>query len=162
MKSAKKTLVLILLLTMGVLLPNTLVYAQRNQEPVRIATSPPVEFIDNSETMPNGLIKVDWEIKFIWYYEDSEIGYAWQYVSGVQKTNGMATLIGYGEFTSTDTDLPGTITYTIGNNWDLISNEIWAFRMRVVGGTGSFDGIKGTAVADFPDFLLYLNFNPWE
>ena len=100
-------------------------------------------------------------MKFIWYYDDTEIGYAWQYVKGIVDHNGRATLYGYGVFTSTF-ESSGTLTYTIGNNWDMVSGDVWAFRMRIVDGTGDFSGIKGTAVADFPDFLMYLNFNPWN
>jgi len=33
--------------------------------------------------------------------------------------------------------------------------------MRIVGGTGIFEGIQGSVTADGPDWLLHLNFNPW-
>ena len=157
-----QTLVLLFLLSMCVLGSDTLVYAQRNQEPVIIPCAP-AEFHDYSVMMPNGFMKVNWEIKFFWYYEGNEIGYAWQYVTGIQRTDGIAMLRGYGVFTSTLSELPGTLTYTIGNNWDMGTNELWAFRMHIIGGTESFEGIKGTGTDEaYPDFLLYLNFNPWE
>jgi len=161
MKSAKKILALVLLLSMGVLLPNIFLYAQGNPKTIIIATGPAVEFYGTSVPGPDGHILVDWEMKFFWSYEGNEIGYAWQYVSGIIKTNGMATLSGYGEFTSTAPELSGTISYTIGNNWE--GDEIWGFRMRIVGGTGDFEGIKGTVKPDYPAFfLMRLNFNPWE
>lgn len=162
MKSVKKMLAFMMLLSTCILFPNTLVYAQRNQDPVTIPCAP-AEFYDYSVMMPNGFMQVNWKIKFLWYYEGEEIGYAWQYVTGIQRTDGVAMLRGYGVFTSTLSELPGTLTYTIGNNWDTTTGEIWAFRMRIVGGTDSYEGIKGTGTAEaFPDFLLYLNFNPWD
>jgi len=109
MKSVKKTLVFLMLLSICVLFPNTLVYAQRSQEPVRIPCAP-AEFYDYSVMMPNGFMKVNWQIKFLWYYEGEEIGYAWQYITGIQRTDGVAMLRGYGVFTSTVSELPGTLT----------------------------------------------------
>jgi hypothetical protein len=162
MKRVKHILALVLLVSMGVLLPNIFLYAQGNPKTISIATGPAVEFYDSSVPGPDGLILVDWEMKFFWSYEGNEIGYAWQYVSGIIKTNGMATLIGYGVFTSTVPELSGTISYTIGNNWDGVA-EIWGFRMRIVGGTGDFEGIKGTVRPVYPVFfLMRLNFNPWD
>jgi len=72
-------------------------------------------------------------------------------------------LRGYGVFTSNEvtTGLSGTFEYTLGNNLDMIASEVWAFRMRIFGGTGDFEGIKGTAMAESEYTLLYLNYNPW-
>ena len=162
MMNKSRNLSLMVLLSICVLLPFAISYAQRNQDPVRIYAYGGT-FQDNSILMPNEFMKVDWIIEgIIWEYEGQEVGTANQYVTGIMKTDGKAMLQGWGVYTSSIDGLTGTLTYTIGNNWDMVSNEIWAFRMRIVGGTGDFEGIKGTATAEYPDFLMYLNFNPWE
>lgn len=162
MKKTKK-LAYTLLISLIILLPSTSALARRKNE-VLITVPIPPSFLypPIEEPMPNGFLKVDWGIQFYWYYDGEEVGTAEQYVTGIIRNDGIAMLKGYGIYTSSDPDLPGTITYTIGNNWDMNTGEIWAFHMRITGGTGSFEGIKGTGSDDaYPDFLLYLNFNPW-
>jgi hypothetical protein len=160
----KSKLVISTVLVLAILVPASTILAQHNQDPVSIGSYPDPVLVwkDNSVEGPNGLIFVDWEQYWIWTYEGEDIGTVTQYVRGTIDHKGRAKLIGYGTFTSTVDGLPGTIDYTIGNNWDMNTNEIWAFRMRFTGGTESFEGIKGTAKADFPYFLVYLNFNPWD
>lgn len=164
MKSSKKTLALITLLSMVILIPSTLVNARRDHEILITCPDPPSVNKYDVYPMPNGFLKVDIELEFNWYYEGVKVGAAIQYVIGIMRPDdNLAMLRGYGVYTSSVDGLPGTLTYTIGNNWDMYTNEIWAFRMRIVGGTGSFEGIKGTGTDEaYPNFLLYLNFNPWE
>jgi hypothetical protein len=153
----KKTLTLIILLSMLILIPNISVHA----ESVRIASSN-LEFHDYSSTMPDGTVSVYWRIKFMWLYEGEEIGYAWQYVIGDIDESGIADVYGYGVYTSTVSGLSGKIYYHIANVWDMNTGEITDFRMHIHGKTGSFKTLQGTAEADFPDFLMDLNFNPWD
>ena len=160
MKKMRKTLASMLLLSMVILIPSTLVNARRNYEILITLPNPPTVNKWDVYPMPNGFLKVDIELEFDWYYEGVSVGTATQYVTGIMRPDDeVAMLKGYGIYTGSS----GTLTYTIGNNWDMSTNEIWAFRMRIVGGTGSFEGIKGTGSDEaYPDFLLYLNFNPWD
>jgi hypothetical protein len=161
MKSVKKTLALIVLLSLSVLIPITVAYARRVQDPVRIFPTEVVFLEDNSELMPNGFLKVDWTLEMIWERDGVKLGDVTQYVSGIMRTDGKATLRGGGVFTSSDPLLPGTITYASGNNFGPPGGPLWAFRMRIVGGTGSFEGIQGSSTADGWEWLFHLNFNPW-
>ena len=161
MRKAKVTLALALL-SICALLPNLLVYADDYVGPIRVVTSPPIAFYDYSKPLPDGRVKVCWIMDFIWYVEGEEVGVARQYVTGFIDVNQIADLFGFGVVTSTVDGLEGRLGYSIANKWDMNTNEIWDFSMRVFGGTGDFRGIKGTVEADYPDFLLYLNFNPWE
>ena len=70
-------------------------------------------------------------------------------------------LHGYGVFYSTDAEKPGTITYTIGNNYD--ADGFWAARLKIVEGTGYFEGVKGQGVLNFDLFAFefYLDSDPW-
>jgi len=130
---------------------------------------------NNPEEMPNGFYKVHQTLKFFWLsapYDPGDpeaniantMGTALQYVVGVGRTNGVETLHGYGVYTSTISGKPGTITYTIGNNWNSGTGEMWAGRLRIVGGTDTFEDIKGPAELNFDlmAFELYLHENPWE
>ncbi|MCW4051312.1 MAG: hypothetical protein NWE89_16430 [Candidatus Bathyarchaeota archaeon] len=121
--------------------------------------------------MPNGFYKVDQTLKFYWLsapldlsnLDANILGTAIQHVVGVRRTNGVESLHGDGIYTSTISEKPGTITYTIGNNWDG-ATEMWAGRLRIVEGTETFEGIKGPAELNFElmAFELYLHVNPWE
>ncbi len=165
MKTRGRKIAIVLLLSLLMLLPSTFVTGRREYEAQigLVLSAPPLW---EETPMPNGFTKLYAELVFDWYYEGEYVGTATQYVTGVIKYEGeipvVAMLRGYGVYEAAG-DLSGTLTYTLGNNWDMVSGEIWAFRMRIVGGTGDFAGIKGTGVDDaYPDFLLYLNFNPWE
>ncbi len=122
---------------------------------------------------PNGFTKVDMKMNWYWVSvpvnpvnPDPSIPYilgtAVQHVVGIARTDGMETLRATGVFTST-TELTGTITYTMGNNWDG-GALMWAGRLRIVEGTGAFAGIKGPAELNFElmAFELYLHSDPWE
>lgn len=172
MRLKRTGLAIALLLSLCLLTPTLSVYAKKNQEPIVVYTVPNfANFViyTNSEVMPNGFLKVDEGYRFFWYDEEfNMLGYAEQYVTGIQRTpdkaDGMASLHGYGVFTSTDLGKPGTITYTIGNNWVTETNEMFAGRLSIKGGTGHFEGIKGPGELNFETFAfeLYTNFNPWE
>ena len=163
MKNAR-ILILMLIVSVSLLLPNVFLHAQRNEEPVIVRGEvAPISMA--FEPMPNGFLKLDWVLQVTWYYEDTslELGSSIQYVEGILRTDNVAMLRGYGVFTSNEvtTELSGTFEYTLGNNLDMNVNEVWAFRMRIFGGTGDFEGIKGTATAESIYTLLYLNYNPW-
>ncbi|MFH2110991.1 MAG: hypothetical protein ABIJ47_07005 [Candidatus Bathyarchaeota archaeon] len=171
MKIKVTKLVTAVILSLCLLTPLISISAKRNQDPIIIYTVPDFDnFIlyDYSEEMPNGFIKVDVGYRFFWYDEDFNLlGYAEQYIVGVKrvgKGNDFETLRGCGVFTSTIDDKPGTITYTIGNNWVTDTNIMWAGRLHIVGGTETFEGIKGPGKLNFELFAfeLYVNFNPWE
>ena len=161
MKSTQKKLVITVLLSLCVFVPNFLLYVNAS-ETVRISAVP-VEgkFYDYSKTQSDGSVNVRWRIKFHWFYEGEKIGYVWQYVWGTIE-GGKADLHGRGTFYSSNDELPGTLRYWIGNKWDMTTNEIWDFRMHVYGGTESFSGVRGSVEADGPDFLMGLTRNPWE
>jgi hypothetical protein len=165
MKNTKKNLTLLLLVSMSLLVPNIFLHAQRNQDPVIVRGEvAPISMY--FEAMPNGFLRLDWVLEVTWYYEDTlwVLGTSIQHVEGIMRTDNVAMLRGYGLFTSNEgtTGLSGTFEYTLGNNLDMNANEIWAFRMRIFGGTGDFEGIEGTATAESIYTLLYLNVNPWE
>lgn len=132
----------------------------------------PFEFDVQNEPMPNGFTKIDMKLNFKWLsepYNPSEpdaniLGTAVQHVTGIERANGVQSLHGYGVFTSTMDGVDGTITYTIGNNWDPGTGKMWAGRLRIVEGTEDFEGIKGPAELNFEymAFELYLHENPWE
>ncbi|UCD45204.1 MAG: hypothetical protein JSV27_01490 [Candidatus Bathyarchaeota archaeon] len=161
-----------LLLSLYLLTPAFSAFAKKNQDPIIIHTVPDFDnfvLYENSEELPNGFIKVDVGYRFFWLDEESNmLGYAEQYITGIQripdKADGMVSLHGYGVFTSTITEKPGTITYTIGNNWLPATNEYFAGRLSIKGGTGYFEGIKGPGELNFETFAfeLYVNFDPWE
>jgi len=175
--------VLVVILSLSLLLPSIGVLGQKNQDPIRVYTVPAFvweeDFIldDSSVEMRNGFYKVDQTLKFYWLsapFNPSDpyaniMGYAIQHVVGVRRTNGVETLHGDGVYTSTISGKPGTITYTIGNNWnpndplDPYDDEMWAGRLRIVGGTDTFKDIKGPAELNFDlmAFDLYLHENPW-
>ena len=130
---------------------------------VRVFTPFDSPLYDHSVTLPNGHIKVDKGFKFTWIAEDgvTVLGYADQYVLGIDKGD-QAMLRGYGVFTSTIADKLGTITYTIGNNYDA-DNVFWAGRLKIVDGTGYFEGLKGQGelIFELMAFDLYLDYDPW-
>jgi hypothetical protein len=170
MRRLRRTgLAIALLLSLCLLTPTLSAYAKKNQDPIVIYTVFDGPLYDTSAEMPNGFLKVDMGIRFIWLDEGyNELGYAEQYVTGIQRTpdnaGGMASLHGYGVFTSTIVDKPGTITYTIGNNYYPDTMEFFAGRLSIKGGTEYFEGIKGPGELNFETFTfeLYTNFNPWE
>ena len=172
MRLKRTGLAIALLLSLCLLTPTLSAYAKKNQDPIIVYTVPDLEnfvLYDYSVEMPNGFVKVDVGYRFFWLDEGfNMLGYAEQYVTGIQRTpdkaDGMASLHGYGVFTSTIEGKPGTITYTIGNNWVPETGEIWAGRLSIKGGTEFFEGIKGPGELNFEIFAfeLYTNFNPWE
>ena len=163
MKKIEGTLLTILLLSL-VLLPTTLATARRKNE-VLIEVGPPTVAKWEETLMPNGFTRLEAELVFPWSYEGKPVGTTTQYVYGKIKyqegKDPVAILYGYGVYEASG-DLDGTLTYTLGNNWNMATDEIWGFRMRIVGGTGDFEGIKGIGGDAFPNFILYVNFNPWE
>jgi hypothetical protein len=166
MKKIKKSLLIILLLTTIMLAPTSLAAAKRKTEVLIEIKDPPTVTLWEEIAMPNGFTRLEASLVFTWYYNDVAVGECTQYVHGIIKyregKDPVATLSGYGVYEASG-DYTGTMTYTIGNQWNMNSGEIWAFRMRIVGGTGDFEGIKGTGGDDaYPHFMLYLNFNPWD
>ena len=169
--------ILVVILSLSLFLPSISVLGQKNQDPILVYTVPAFvwgeAFVidDSSELMPNGFYKVDMTMKFYWLSAPFDplnpdaniLGSAIQHVIGVRRTNGVETLHGYGVYTSTISGKPGTITYTIGNNWNPGTGEMWAGRLRIVGGTDTFKDIKGPAELNFDlmAFELYLHENPW-
>ena len=143
------------------------VYAMRKVH-VRVYTVPGNNFVqyDNSEPMPNGFSKVDVCYNFSWLDKDMNyLGYALQYVKGVAKAgsgNDFSALHGYGVYHSDVDGKPGTITYKVGNNW-AAPDVFWADRLKIVEGTGYFEGIKGQGELNFEIFAfeLYLDYDPW-
>ena len=180
----RMSIVLVVILSLSLFLPSISVLAQKNQDPILIYTVPAFVwgelFVldDSSVEMPNGFYKVDMTMKFYWLSAPFDpdnptaniLGTAIQHVIGVRRTNGVETLHGSGVYTSTIPGKLGTITYTIGNNWnpnDPINpydDEMWAGRLRIVGGTDTFEDIKGPAELNFDlmAFELYLHEDPWE
>ena len=172
------SILLFAILSLSLLLPSIGVSGQKNQDPILVYTVPAFvwgeTFVidDSSEPMPNGFYKVDMSMKFYWlsapfdpFNLDANIlGTAIQHVVGVRRTNGVETLHGSGVYTSTIPGKQGTITYTIGNNWNPGTGDMWAGRLRIVEGTETFEGIKGPVELNFDlmAFELYLHENPWE
>jgi hypothetical protein len=163
MKKIESTLFTILLLSL-VLLPTTQAIARRKNEVlIEVGAPTPTKWIETP--MPNGFSRLEAELVFPWSYDGEPVGSTTQYVHGIIKyregEDTVASLFGYGVYTASG-DLLGTVTYTGGNQWNMDTGEIWGFYMRVVGGTGDFEGIKGIMGNEFPNFMLYVNFNPWE
>ncbi len=172
----RMSILLFVIVSLSLILPSISLLAQKNQDPILVYTVPAFfwgeAFVldDSSVEMPNGGVKVDMTLKFYWLsapYDESDpdaniLGTATQHVVGVRRANGVESLHGSGVYTSTISGKPGTITYTIGNNWDG-ATEMWAGRLRIVEGTGTFEGIKGPAELNFElmAFELYLRDNPW-
>jgi len=125
------------------------------------------EVIKREETpMPNGDARMEIILDFPWSYDGEQIGITRQYAYGTieyeEEKDPVAVLAGYGIYEASG-DLNGTLTYTIGNRWNMVTQEIWDFYLIVEGGTGDFAGIQGIAGnAEYPNFMLYLNFNPWD
>jgi hypothetical protein len=177
MKYQRRTsLLLFVIASLCLILPSICVLGQKNQDPILVYTVPafvwgePFILNDNSVEMPNGFYKVDQELQFYWlsapydpFNPDANIlGTAIQYVVGVRRTNGVESLRGYGVYTSSISGKPGT--YTIGNQWDSGTGDMWALRLRIVEGTETFAGIKGPGALniDLMAFELYLHSDPWE
>jgi hypothetical protein len=164
MEKNEKKLRTILLLSLTLLSPVILVTARRKTE-VLIEVGPPTPTKWVETPMPNGFTRLDAELVFPWSYDGELVGSTTQYVNGIIKyregEETVASLFGYGIYTASG-DLSGTVTYTGVNQWNMDTGEIWGFSMRVVGGTGDFEGIKGIMGNEFPNFMLYVNFNPWE
>ena len=166
MKKIEKSLILILLLTTVLLAPASLAAAKRKTEVLIEIKDPPSVTQWDETSMPNGFTKLEAALVFTWYYDDVAVGECTQYVHGIIKyqegKDTIAALSGYGVYQASG-DYTGTLTYTIGNQWNMDTGEIWAFRMRIVGGTGDFEGVKGLGGDEaYPHFMLYLNFNPWD
>ena len=173
----KSSLTLTLVLTIAFLTLTT-ASAQKNKDPIMVYTVPAFvwgeefQFDIQNEPMPNGFTKVDMKLNFKWLSEPYNpddplvniLGTAVQHVTGIERNNGVQSLHGSGVFTSTIPDKTGTITYTIGNNWDPGTGKMWAGRLRIVEGTDHFEGIKGPAELNFElmAFELYLHKDPWE
>jgi hypothetical protein len=172
----RMSILLFVIVSLSLILPSISIFAQKNQDPILVYTVPAFvwgeAFVldDSSVLMPNGGAKVDTTLKFYWlsapydpFNPDANIlGTATQHVVGVRRANGVESLHGYGVYTSSIPDKEGKFTYTIGNNWDG-ANEMWAGRLRIVGGTETFEGIKGPAELNFDlmAFEFYLHDNPW-
>ncbi len=164
MKKLEKKLLIILLLSLTLLSTATLANARRKNE-VFIDVGDPFVAKWVETPMPNGFTRLDAELVFPWSYDGELVGSTIQYVYGIIKyqegKDPVASLSAYGVYTASG-DLSGTLTYTLGNQWNMVTGEIWGFHMRIVGGTGDFKGIKGIGGDEFPNFMLYVNKNPWE
>jgi hypothetical protein len=171
------SILLFVILSLSLFLPSISVLAQKNQDQILVYTVPAFVwgevFVldDSSVEMPNGFYKVDMTLKFYWLSapfdpfnpDENILGPAIQHVVGVRRTNGVETLYGSGVYTSTIPGKPGTITYT-NDPINPDDDKMWAGRLRIVGGTETFEGIKGPAELNFDlmAFELYLHDNPWE
>jgi branched-chain amino acid transport system substrate-binding protein len=115
--------------------------------------------------LSNGNSRVEIILDFPWSYEGELVGTTRQYAYGIieyeEGKDPVAILSGYGIYEASG-ELSGTLTYTAGNRWNMVTQEIWDFFMVVEGGTGDFAGIQGIGGNEYPNFMLYLNFNPWD
>lgn len=115
--------------------------------------------------LSNGNARVEIILDFPWSYNGELIGTTRQYAYGIieyeEGKDPVAILSGYGILEASG-DLNGTLTYTIGNRWNMVTQEIWDFYLIVEGGTGDFDGIQGIGGNEYPNFMLYVNYNPWD
>jgi branched-chain amino acid transport system substrate-binding protein len=115
--------------------------------------------------MPNGNSRLEVILDFQWSYEGKPVGIARQYAYGiieyVEGKDPVAILSGYGVLEASG-ELSGTLTYTLGNRWNMVNGEIWDFYMTIEGGTGDFEGIEGIGGNEYPNFMLYVNYNPWD
>jgi ABC-type branched-subunit amino acid transport system substrate-binding protein len=115
--------------------------------------------------LPNGYATLEIVLDFPWSYDGEQVGITRQTANGIIKyeegKDPVAILTGYGVYNATG-ELSGTLTYTIGNRWNMVTQEIWDFYMVVEGGTGDFQGIQGIGGNEYPNFMLYVNINPWD
>jgi len=119
----------------------------------------------NETLLPNGFARLEMILDFPWSYDGEPVGVTRQYAYGIIKyiegKDPIAVLSGYGVYEASG-DLSGTLTYTIRNYWNMVTQEVWDFHMSVEGGTGDFEGIEGIGENAFPNFMLYINYNPWD
>ncbi len=140
--------------------------AARGKNDVFIGVGAP-EVVTWEETpLPNGYATLEIVLDFPWSYNAEQVGTTRQTAYGIIKyeegKDPIAVLAGYGIYEASG-DLNGTLTYTIGNRWNMVTQEIWDFYMVIEGGTGDFQGIQGIGgEEEYPNFMLYVNINPWD
>jgi len=83
------------------------------------------EVIKREETpMPNGDARMEIILDFPWSYDGEQIGITRQYAYGTieyeEEKDPVAVLAGYGIYEASG-DLNGTLTYTIGNRWNMVT-----------------------------------------
>ena len=139
--------------------------SDRGKIEVLVEVAPPTVVTWEETPMPNGDARLELVLDFQWSYDGEPVGITRQYAYGIIKyiegKDPVAVLSGYGVYEASG-DLSGTLTYTIGNRWNMATGEIWDFYMIIEGGTGDFEGIEGVGGNVYPNFMLYVNFNPWE
>jgi hypothetical protein len=164
MKKIGKSLLVIFLFSTMLLSTTYLATAYRKTE-VLIEVGAPTITKWEEIPMANGFTRLEAIFVFPWSYDGEPVGSATQNVYGIIKyqegKDTVAMLSGYGVYTASG-ELTGTLTYTLGNQWNMDTGDIWGFRMQIVGGTDDFEGIKGIGGNEYPNFMLYVNFNPWE
>lgn len=115
--------------------------------------------------LPSGDAALVVVLDFPWIYNGEPVGIARQSAYGIiryeEGKDPVAILSGYGILEASG-ELNGTLTYTIGNRWNMVTQEIWDFYMNVECGTGDFEGIQGIGGNEYPNFMLYVNYNPWN
>ncbi len=132
---------------------------------VLVEVAPPTVVTWEETLLPNGFARLEMILDFQWSYDGEPVGVTRQYAYGIIKyiegKDPIAVVSGYGVYEASG-DLSGTLTYTIRNYWNMVTQEIWDFHMSIEGGTGDFEGILGIGGNEFPNFMLYVNFNPWD
>jgi len=143
----------------------TTVASAQGKSEVLVEVGDPTVVTWNETLLPNGFARVEIILDFPWSYDGEPVGVTRQYAYGIIKyiegKDPVAVLSGYGVYEASG-DLSGTLTYTLRNYWNMVTGEIWGFHMSVEGGTGDFEGILGIEGNEFPNFMLYVNFNPWD